>query len=303
MLVYQVSYFGIEKILVNVLLNNCGGRSDDGNSSSTLCGNEVVVGDYDDDGNGDDYDGDGSDIICHYCGQDSDDGGNCDDHGDDDCIEDGGGSDSGSEDYIGNSDDGDVVGSDDGCNSDGDVIGCDSDDGDVIGGGSDNGDRGGNFNHKSCIALRLSCGYKPSKRKDIIYLTIQNTCSILIALGYTTFINYLVKMMFILYSNLTKYFIGGKLIPDFFLDEHTPDVKRAIKDQKFEDMKQQSTNTTSSADNNGDVEGLFSTIKSLCNEDLVKSTGGVFEFRLGDGSTWYLDLKNGAGLSALSKNQ
>ena len=47
----------------------------------------------------------------------------------------------------------------------------------------------------------------------------------------------------------------------------------------------------------GGVTGLFETIKSLCNEELVKSVNGVFEFHLEgkEAGVWYLDLKNNSG--------
>jgi len=50
------------------------------------------------------------------------------------------------------------------------------------------------------------------------------------------------------------------------------------------------------------VAGLFDTIKSLCNEELVKSVNGVFEFHLEgkEPGVWYLDLKNNSGKKRFS---
>ena len=47
----------------------------------------------------------------------------------------------------------------------------------------------------------------------------------------------------------------------------------------------------------GGVAGLFDKIKSLCNEELVNSVNGVFEFHLEgkEPGVWHLDLKNNAG--------
>ena len=83
------------------------------------------------------------------------------------------------------------------------------------------------------------------------------------------------------------------MIPDFFLDsDDGRDYKQIIKEQKFEEaMEQQKP----SGGHTADVGALFDTIQTLCSEELVKSTGGVFEFHLNDGSVWHLDLKNGAG--------
>lgn len=48
----------------------------------------------------------------------------------------------------------------------------------------------------------------------------------------------------------------------------------------------------------GNVAQIFETIKSLCDEDLVKTINGVFEFDVSgtDAGLWYLDLKNGSGI-------
>ncbi|KAK3754641.1 hypothetical protein QZH41_014925, partial [Actinostola sp. cb2023] len=47
----------------------------------------------------------------------------------------------------------------------------------------------------------------------------------------------------------------------------------------------------------GSVAKLFDTIKSLCDEQLVKDINGVFEFDVSgtDAGFWYLDLKKGSG--------
>jgi len=45
------------------------------------------------------------------------------------------------------------------------------------------------------------------------------------------------------------------------------------------------------------VADTFEMIKSLCNEELVHSVNGIFEFHLGgkEPGKWYLDLKNNTG--------
>ena len=92
---------------------------------------------------------------------------------------------------------------------------------------------------------------------------------------------------------------GSKLLLDFFLD---------VEDSSLEEMVgavKKSTESAAHGSQGGGVAGLFETIKSLCNEELVKSVNGVFEFHLEgkEPGVWYLDLKNNSGkkrfLSAL----
>lgn len=84
---------------------------------------------------------------------------------------------------------------------------------------------------------------------------------------------------------------GSKLLQDFFLD---------VEDSSDQEMIGAHKNITenSAQGSQGDgVAGLFETIKSLCNEELVKSVNGVFEFHLEgkEPGVWYLDLKNSSG--------
>lgn len=79
-------------------------------------------------------------------------------------------------------------------------------------------------------------------------------------------------------------FSEAKLIPDYFLDE---DPKLAQKE----------IDTTPKPGSNLSVEKVFDKIKLMINDDLVRSTAGVFSFEVvGDSEgRWYLDLKNEAG--------
>lgn len=45
------------------------------------------------------------------------------------------------------------------------------------------------------------------------------------------------------------------------------------------------------------VAETFEAVKTLCNEEVVRSVNGVFEFHLKgkEPGTWYLDLKNNSG--------
>jgi len=87
---------------------------------------------------------------------------------------------------------------------------------------------------------------------------------------------------------------GSKLLPDFFLDEANPEIiiKENIK------MAKQEAAVTGGGTPPGSVAKVFDTIKSLCDEELVKTINGVFEFDVSgtDAGLWYLDLKNGSGM-------
>lgn len=85
---------------------------------------------------------------------------------------------------------------------------------------------------------------------------------------------------------------GSKLLPDFFLD-----VEDSSAAQEMIGAHKKSTESAPQGSPGGGVEGLFETMKSLCNEELVKSVNGVFEFHLEgkEPGVWYLDLKNDAG--------
>lgn len=84
---------------------------------------------------------------------------------------------------------------------------------------------------------------------------------------------------------------GSKLIPDFFLDVEDSSAQEMI------DVHKKSTESAAQGSPGEGVAGLFETIKGLCNEELVKSVNGVFEFHLEgkEPGVWYLDLKNNAG--------
>ncbi|XP_020604794.1 hydroxysteroid dehydrogenase-like protein 2 [Orbicella faveolata] len=86
---------------------------------------------------------------------------------------------------------------------------------------------------------------------------------------------------------------GSKLIPDFFLDVEDSSAQEMIGAHK------KSTESAAQGSQAEGVAGLFDTIKSLCNEELVKSVNGVFEFHLEgkEPGVWYLDLKNNSGSS------
>ena len=48
----------------------------------------------------------------------------------------------------------------------------------------------------------------------------------------------------------------------------------------------------------GSVSEVFEIVHGLCNEELVQSINGIFEFHLSgkEPGVWYLDLKNNSGI-------
>ena len=94
---------------------------------------------------------------------------------------------------------------------------------------------------------------------------------------------------------LFLFLTGSKLLPDFFLDVEGYDPQEMLESQK---KMTQSTSQGSSGDG---VAQIFDKIKSLGDEELVRSVNGVFEFHL-DGKepgVWFVDLKNNSGKDRL----
>ncbi|KAM7435537.1 Hydroxysteroid dehydrogenase-like protein 2 [Porites harrisoni] len=84
---------------------------------------------------------------------------------------------------------------------------------------------------------------------------------------------------------------GSKLLPDFFLDVEGYDPQEMVESQK------KMTQSTSQGSSGEGVAQIFDKIKSLGDEELVRSVNGVFEFHL-DGKepgVWFVDLKNNSG--------
>ena len=84
---------------------------------------------------------------------------------------------------------------------------------------------------------------------------------------------------------------GSKLLQDFFLDDEDSSAQEMIGAHK------KITENAAQGSQRDGVVKIFETIKSLCNEELVKSVNGVFEFHLEgkEPGVWYLDLKNNSG--------
>uniref|UniRef100_A0A3Q3XGA0 Hydroxysteroid dehydrogenase-like protein 2 n=1 Tax=Mola mola TaxID=94237 RepID=A0A3Q3XGA0_MOLML len=89
---------------------------------------------------------------------------------------------------------------------------------------------------------------------------------------------------------------GHPLLPDFFLDEAPENlVKKMEQHGATPAFKPSSSSATSSS--SGPIESTFDTIRGVINEDVVKSTQGIYQFDLSGehGGVWFLDLKSGSG--------
>ena len=92
----------------------------------------------------------------------------------------------------------------------------------------------------------------------------------------------------------------SSLMPDFFLDEFLDHQGGAERAEEIVDMAAKPAAGKSAAAapaTPGDpIEAVFAQMAPLISEDLVKKTNAVFSFSLSDQkTTWFLDLKNGAG--------
>ncbi|XP_038127939.1 hydroxysteroid dehydrogenase-like protein 2 [Cyprinodon tularosa] len=88
---------------------------------------------------------------------------------------------------------------------------------------------------------------------------------------------------------------GHPLLPDFFLDEAPENLVKHMEEHGATPaFKPPSSDTPRSG---GPIESTFDVIRGVLNEDVVKSTQGIYRFDLsGEHSgVWFLDLKSGSG--------
>ncbi|XP_070780683.1 hydroxysteroid dehydrogenase-like protein 2 isoform X2 [Enoplosus armatus] len=89
---------------------------------------------------------------------------------------------------------------------------------------------------------------------------------------------------------------GHPLLPDFFLDD-APEtlVEQMEQHGATPAFKQPSSSATPPS--SGPIENTFDVIRGVLNEDVVKSTQGIYQFDLSGehGGVWFLDLKSGSG--------
>ena len=97
---------------------------------------------------------------------------------------------------------------------------------------------------------------------------------------------------------LFLFLVGSKrseLLPDFFLDVEGYDPHEMLESQK------KTTQNASQGSSGEGVAQIFDKIKSLGDEELVRSVSGIFEFHLAgkEPGVWFLDLKNNSGKDRL----
>uniref|UniRef100_A0A665TM50 Hydroxysteroid dehydrogenase-like protein 2 n=1 Tax=Echeneis naucrates TaxID=173247 RepID=A0A665TM50_ECHNA len=93
---------------------------------------------------------------------------------------------------------------------------------------------------------------------------------------------------------------GHPLLPDFFLDEAPETLVQQMEQHGATPaFKPPPSSSSSSAvpQSSGPIESTFDIIRGVINEDLVKSTQGIYQFDLSGehGGVWFLDLKSGSG--------
>jgi len=88
---------------------------------------------------------------------------------------------------------------------------------------------------------------------------------------------------------------GHPLLPDFFLDEAPESLAQQMEQHGATPAFKPPSSSSSAS--GGPVETTFDVIKSVINEDVVKSTNGVYQFDLSGEheGVWFLDLKSGSG--------
>ncbi|KAM8854175.1 hydroxysteroid dehydrogenase-like protein 2 [Synchiropus picturatus] len=89
---------------------------------------------------------------------------------------------------------------------------------------------------------------------------------------------------------------GHPLLPDFFLDETPEDMVEHL-EKHGATPAFQVPSSTASAPSGGPIETTFDVIRSVINEEVVKSTQGVYQFDLSGehAGVWFLDLKSSSG--------
>uniref|UniRef100_A0A3Q3AHX6 Hydroxysteroid dehydrogenase-like protein 2 n=1 Tax=Kryptolebias marmoratus TaxID=37003 RepID=A0A3Q3AHX6_KRYMA len=91
---------------------------------------------------------------------------------------------------------------------------------------------------------------------------------------------------------------GHPLLPDFFLDEAPETLVKQLEEHGAKPaFKPSSSSSSSTPHSGGPIESTFDVIREVINEDVVKSTQGIYRFDLSGEHTgvWFLDLKSGSG--------
>uniref|UniRef100_A0A674MG14 Hydroxysteroid dehydrogenase-like protein 2 n=1 Tax=Takifugu rubripes TaxID=31033 RepID=A0A674MG14_TAKRU len=90
---------------------------------------------------------------------------------------------------------------------------------------------------------------------------------------------------------------GHPLLPDFFLDEAPDDLVEKMEEHGATPAFKPPSSSSAPPSAGGPIESTFEVIKGVINEDVVKSTQGIYQFDLSGehAGVWFLDLKSGAG--------
>ncbi|XP_059214069.1 hydroxysteroid dehydrogenase-like protein 2 [Centropristis striata] len=90
---------------------------------------------------------------------------------------------------------------------------------------------------------------------------------------------------------------GNPLLPDFFLDAEPEELVDHMEKHGATPAFKLPSSASATATSSGPIESTFDVIRAVINEDVVKSTQGIYQFDLsGEHSgVWFLDLKSGAG--------
>ncbi|CAJ1069865.1 hydroxysteroid dehydrogenase-like protein 2 [Xyrichtys novacula] len=91
--------------------------------------------------------------------------------------------------------------------------------------------------------------------------------------------------------------LGHPLLPDFFLDEAPESLVQKMEEHGATPAFKPSQPSSATPTSNGPIESTFSVIREVINEEVVKSTQGIYQFDLSGehGGVWFLDLKSGSG--------
>ncbi|CAI5666104.1 unnamed protein product [Oreochromis niloticus] len=89
---------------------------------------------------------------------------------------------------------------------------------------------------------------------------------------------------------------GHPLLPDFFLDETPESLVEKMEQHGATPAFKPPSSSSATPTSGGPVESTFDVIRGVINEDVVKSTQGVYQFDLSEHTgIWFLDLKTGSG--------
>ncbi|XP_030290499.1 hydroxysteroid dehydrogenase-like protein 2 [Sparus aurata] len=90
---------------------------------------------------------------------------------------------------------------------------------------------------------------------------------------------------------------GHPLLPDFFLDDAPETLVKKMEQHGATPAFKPPSSSAAPPSSSGPIESTFDVIRAVINEDVVKTTQGVYQFDLSGehGGMWFLDLKSGSG--------